>query len=82
MDIIKVIFEQTRKMITDRYLSNIRKQIKRESHYWYKSMRNGEFEYVHEFQERVSEILFLQRKHHQIIDNNEDNQIQQTSLIL
>ena len=44
-------------------------------------MREGEYEYIHEFRERVSEILFLQRRHHQIIDSNEDNpQIQQTSL--
>jgi len=81
MDIIKVIFDQTGKTITDRYLSTIRQQIKRESYHWYKTMREGEYEYIHEFRERVSEILFLQRKHHQIIDNNEHNpQIQQTSL--
>jgi hypothetical protein len=44
-------------------------------------MRNGEFEYVHEFRERINEILNLQKKHHQIIDTNELNpQIQQTSL--
>lgn len=44
-------------------------------------MRDGEYEYIHEFRERVSEVLFLQRKHHQIIDNNEHNpQVQQTSL--
>ena len=44
-------------------------------------MREGEYEYIHEFKERINEILFLQQKHHQIIDNNEDHpQIQQTSL--
>ena len=44
-------------------------------------MRNGEFEYVHEFRERVSEIMSLQKKHHEIIDSNQHNpQIQQTSL--
>ena len=35
-DIIKVIFDQTGKTITDRYLSTIRQQIKRESYHWYK----------------------------------------------
>jgi hypothetical protein len=44
-------------------------------------MREGEYEYIHEFKERINEILFLQKKHHQIIMKNEDNpQIQQTSL--
>jgi len=44
-------------------------------------MREGEYEYIHEFRERIDEILSLQKKHHQIIDNNEHNpQIQQTSL--
>ena len=44
-------------------------------------MREGNYEYVHEFRERVSEIMSLQKKHHQIIDSNEHNpQIQQTSL--
>ena len=33
-------------------------------------MRNGEFEYVHDFRERINEILNLQKKHHQIIDTN------------
>jgi uncharacterized protein YpbB len=80
-DIIKVIFDQTNKTITDRYLRTIRQQIKRESYHWYKTMREGECEYIHEFKERINEILFLQKKHHQIVMRNEDNpQIQQTSL--
>jgi hypothetical protein len=81
MDIIKVIFDQTGKMITDRYLSTIRQQIKRESYHWYKTMREGEYEYIHEFKERINEILWLQRKHHEIIDNNkEPTTIKQSSL--
>ena len=44
-------------------------------------MREGQYEYNHEFRERVSEIMSLQKKRHQIIDSNEYNpQIQQTSL--
>lgn len=30
-------------------------------------MREGEFEYIHEFKESIDEILWLQRKHHEII---------------
>lgn len=44
-------------------------------------MREGKYEYIHEFKERVNEIMSLQKKHHQIIDNNEHNPtVQQTSL--
>jgi aromatic ring-opening dioxygenase catalytic subunit (LigB family) len=44
-------------------------------------MREGRYEYVHEFRERISEIMSLQQKHHEIIDSNEHNpQVQQTSL--
>lgn len=80
-DIIKVIAANTGKAITDRYLSMVRQAIKRESYHWYKQMREGEYEYIHDFKERINEILFLQKKHHQIVMRNEDNpQIQQTSL--
>lgn len=65
----------------DRSLSNVRQQIKRESYHWYKTMREGEYEYIHEFKERINEIMSLQKKHHEIVMRNEDNsQIQQTSL--
>ena len=77
-DIIKVIFDQTGKSITRKEIWNIRERIKRESYHWYKTMREGEYEYIHEFKERINEILFLQKKHHQIVMRNEDNP--QTSL--
>ncbi len=80
-DIIKVIFNRTNKTITDRYLRTIRQQIKRDSYQWYKTMREGEYEYIHEFKERINEIIDLQKKHHEIILRNEHNpQVQQTSL--
>jgi hypothetical protein len=80
-EIIKNIFDQTNKTISKQALSGIRNRIKRDSYQWYKTMREGEYEYIHEFRERVSEIMSLQKKHHEIIDKNEDNpQIQQTSL--
>jgi hypothetical protein len=43
-------------------------------------MQQGQFEYIHEFKERIDEILWLQRKHHDIIDNNSNPSVQQTSL--
>jgi hypothetical protein len=80
-EIIKEIERQTKKSIGRRSLYDLRQSIKKDSYEWYKTMRQGEYEYIHEFKERINEILFLQKKHHQIIDNNEHNpQIQQTSL--
>ena len=80
-EIIKEIFQQTNKTITKASLFNVKNRIKRDSFKWYKTMREGEYEYLHEFKERVNEIMDLQRKHHEIIDNNPFNpQIQQTSL--
>ena len=77
-DIMKVILDQTGKTISKQALSGNR--IKRDSFQWYKTMREGQYEYIHEFKERINEILFLQ-KQHQIIDNNEHNPtVQQTSL--
>ena len=44
-------------------------------------MREGEYEYLHEFKERINEIMDLQKQHHEIIIRNEHNpQVQQTSL--
>jgi hypothetical protein len=44
-------------------------------------MREDQFAYIHEFKERVNEIVDLQKMHHEIIENNRHNpQIQQTSL--
>jgi len=80
-DIIKVIFDQTNKTITDRYLRTIRQQIKRESYHWYKTMRDGQYEYIHEFKERINEILSLQKLHHQIIDSpTEPTTVKQISM--
>jgi hypothetical protein len=79
-EIIKEIFYQTNKTITTRYLSYIKEQIKKDSYHWYKAMREGQFEYIHEFKERIDEILWLQKKHHNIIDNNPNPSLQQTSL--
>ena len=37
------------------------------------SLREGEYEFLHEFKERINEIMDLQKKTHEIIDNNENN---------
>ena len=79
-EIIKAIFEQTNKTISKQTLCDFRNRIKRDSFHWYKTMREGEYEYIHEFKERINEILWLQRKHHEIIDKNSNPQVQQTSL--
>ena len=46
-----------------------------------KTIRVGEYEYIHEHKERIDEILSsMQQKHHEIIESNKHNpQIQQTS---
>jgi hypothetical protein len=71
-EIIKEIYDKTNKMITRMSLYNLRQQIKKESYHWYKTMREGQYEYVHEFKERIDEILWLQRKHHEIIDSTQE----------
>lgn len=79
-EIIKEIFYQMNKTITTRYLSYLKRQIKKDSYHWYKEMQQGHFEYIHEFKERIDEIIWLQKKHHSIIDSTENPTIQQTSL--
>jgi hypothetical protein len=80
-EIIAEVKRQTDKKITRKTLYNVRQRIKKESYHWYPTMREPEYEYIHEFRQRVNEIISLQKRHHQIIDNNEHNpQIQQTSL--
>ena len=80
-DIIKAVFDQTNKTISDRYLYSIRQQIKNESYQWYKTMREGQYEYIHEFKERINEILSITKAHHQIIDSpTEPTSVKQTSL--
>ena len=79
-EIIKEIYDKTNRTITRMSLYNLRQQIKKESYHWYKTMREGQYEYIHEFKERIDEILWLQKKHHDIIDNNPNPSVQQTSL--
>jgi hypothetical protein len=70
-EIIKEIERQKKKRIGRRSIYDLRQSIKKESYEWYKTMREGRYEYVHEFRERISEIMSLQQKHLQIIDFND-----------
>jgi hypothetical protein len=80
-EIVKAIYDQTNKTITTRTLYDLRQSIKKDSYQWYKTMREGQFEYVHEFKERINEIFWLQQKHHEIIDSpTEPTSNKQTSL--
>jgi hypothetical protein len=81
-EILKEIERQTNKTITTRFLYYIKEQIKKDSFKWYKTLREGEYEYLHEFKERINEIIDLQRRHYKIIEDNQVNPgIQQSSLI-
>jgi hypothetical protein len=45
-------------------------------------MREGQYEYIHEFKEGINEILWLQKKHHAIIDSDkEPTTVKQASLV-
>ena len=71
-EIIKEVYNQTKKTISDQTLCNIRDRIKRDSYQWYKTMREGEYEYIHEYRERINEILDLQKRHYEIADSPTD----------
>lgn len=79
--IIKHIEDTTGKSITRKTLWNIRQRLKKESYDWYSELRQGEYEYLHEFKERINEIMDLQQQHHEIILRNQGRpSIVQTSL--
>jgi hypothetical protein len=80
-EIIKEVYKQTNKTISRSGIYNVKQQIKRDSFKWYQTLRQGEYEYVHEFKERINEIYDLQKKHYEIIENNANSpSIQQVSL--
>ena len=58
-DIIAEIKRQTNKKLSRITLYYLRQRIKKDSYHWYKTISEGEYEYVHEFKERINEILFL-----------------------
>jgi hypothetical protein len=54
--IIKHIQNVTGHTVTRMTLWNVRQRIKRESYKWYKALREGEYEYLHEFKERMTKL--------------------------
>jgi hypothetical protein len=48
-EIIAQIKREIKKKITRQVLYNVRQHIKKESYHWYKIMREGQYEYIHEF---------------------------------
>jgi hypothetical protein len=81
IEIIKEVESQTNKSISQRYLTAIKQQIKRENYHWYQTLRNSQYDFLHEFKCRINEIVDLQKRHYKIIEDNADNPtIQQTSL--
>jgi hypothetical protein len=80
-EIMNEVHRQVHKTITRTGLFHVRRAIKKESYHWYKTMREGQYEYIHEFKERINEILSLQKLHHQIIDSpTEPTTVKQTSM--
>jgi hypothetical protein len=61
--IIKHIKNTTGKSVSRSTLWNVRQRLKKESYDWYSKLREGEYEYLHEFKERINEIVDLQRMH-------------------
>lgn len=81
-EIIEEVCKQTNQTITRQTIYNIRQKIKKESHDWYQNLRQGNYEYIYEFKERINEIVDLQRMHYKIIQEHPNNpSIQQTSLM-
>lgn len=80
-EIIKEIYQKTNKTITRKEIYNVRQLIKKDSYQWFKTLREGQYEYIKEFKERIEELLWMQVKYHNIIDKNQNNpQLQQISL--
>lgn len=79
-EIIREIERQTSKVVSRRFLGNVKQQIKKESARWYSALRQGEYEYIHEFKERVNEIADQQRRHYQILDSDVPTSVKQGSL--
>jgi hypothetical protein len=80
-EIIQQIERQTNNTMSRSGLYHNKQQIKKESYDWFKQMREGQYEYIHEFRERIDEILELQKKHYEIIDNDrEPTTVKQASL--
>jgi hypothetical protein len=79
-EILKEIERKTGKQISLRSLAKLKKSIKKDSYIWYKSMRETQYDFLHEFKERINEIIDLQRQHHKIIAETKNDSVKQVSL--
>jgi protein-arginine kinase len=79
-EILKEIERKTGKQISLRSLAKLKRSIKKDSYIWYKSMRETQYDFLHEFKERINEIIDLQRMHHKIIAETKNPSVQQVSL--
>jgi hypothetical protein len=80
-EIIDEVRRQANQTITRQTLYNIRQRIKKDTYDWFQQLRQGNYEYIHEFKERINEIVDLQKRHHKIIEDNHNNpSVVQTSL--
>jgi len=74
-EIMKEVFLQTNKTLSRSGLQFVKKSIKKESSDWYNTLMKSDHDYIHQFKERIDEIIWLQRKHHELIDkfDKQDN---------
>jgi hypothetical protein len=79
--IIKHIENTTGQAVSRSTLWNVRQRLKKESYGWYSQLREGEYEYLHEFKERINEIVDLQRQHHEIIIRNDNDRVYNPSVV-
>ena len=81
LEILAEVYKQTDKTLSRSGLHRVKASIKKQSYQWYTKLRQDRYAYIHEYRERIQELLSLQQKHHEIIKNNEHKPaIQQTSL--
>jgi hypothetical protein len=55
--IVAEIYNQTKKTLTKSGLFYVKEAIKKESYHWYKTMREGQYSYIHEFKERIDPMV-------------------------
>jgi hypothetical protein len=80
--ILDEIRRQTGKSISRVSLFYIKQRIKRDSYKWYQQLRKDNYEFIHEFRERIREINDLQEKHYVIVHSDkEPTSVKQTSMI-
>lgn len=80
-EIIEEINDKLKKSVSRVTLYNVRNRIKKDSFKWFVKLRDNEYEYLHEYRERINELNWLCQKHHELVDNNsKDPSVVQNSL--